>query len=70
MTSYINVRRDLEPHLPATPTTATAIARRVGTWAPHSIRCALNELADAGVIHRSSEPNQCGQSRNLYWRDA
>lgn len=68
MNNGLYVIRDLEPHLPSTPMLATDIAKRVGCWAPGSIKSALNIMADQGTVKRVTLVDDVGFTRNLYWR--
>lgn len=61
-----NVIRDVEPHLPDTPTLWTEIVRRVDCWAPASIKIALEELVTLGKASRITLKDDRGFERHLY----
>ena len=61
-----NVLRDVEPHLPETPTLWTEIVKRVDCWAPGSIKIALDELVKLGRASVIELEDQRGFKRHLY----
>lgn len=63
-----NAVEAVEPIVPFEPMPAKEIAKRLDTYAPTTIKTALNYLAERGRILRRTEPNAMGHPRNLYWR--
>jgi len=65
---YTQVIIDTEKHLGPTPETALEIWRRMGQWAPNSVRCALRELHSSGRAERIEEAEPGRWSRLRYYR--
>lgn len=61
---------DVEPYLTDEPRTARDIWKRLGVWAPQSVRNALDILVAQGKAVRSEERNRYGHVRHLFRRVA
>ena len=58
--------RDLLPIIPETPTLGSEIAKRLDRWCKTSVKSALNEMTDLGLIARVTLTDQHGYQRHLY----